>query len=147
MGAGTDSMPSGYYDITAQQNSTFLFHVEYYDNFANPINLSGSDVRLHVRPNYNSKALYLSATTSGITTGGISGEFLEGYGVSGTGGITLNKDTEGNSFTGGILVSVDATSMGYVRAGNWKYSIDIVTGNTVEEIVAGTFTVLPKVTR
>lgn len=131
----------GYYDITAQQDSTFGFHVEYYDETQTPVDLSGSTVRLHVRPNYSSTALYLSATTSGVTVGGTGGD------IRGTGGISLNCSPDGSGLTGGILVSVDYHSMGFVRAGNWKYSLDVVTGTTVEEILAGQFTVLPKVTR
>lgn len=146
MGDGTNPLP-GYYDIVAQQDSTFTFHVEYYDDASNPIDLSESILRFDVRPNYSSNTLFLSTTTNGVTVGGLTGEFINTTGIRGTGGISLNCAPDGSGLTGGILVSVDYHSMGFVRAGNWKYSLDVVNGERVEEILAGQFTVLPKVTR
>lgn len=140
-------MASAYYDINAQQHSTFNFHVEYLDNSGNPVDLSGSIVRLQVRPNYESTKLYLAATNSGVTTGGSTGEFDSTGGISGSGGVFVNSGETGGAFTGGIRFSVDATSMGYVRAGSWKYSIDLISGVTVEELMNGHFIVAPKTTR
>lgn len=140
-------MASAYYDINAQQHSTFNFHVEYYDNNGNPVDLSGYTVRMQVRPNYDSTKLYLAITNSGVTSGGASGEFLSTGGTSGSGGVFINKGETGAVFTGGILFVADATSMGYVRAGSWKYSVDLVKGVTAEELMAGQFVVSPKITR
>ena len=144
---GTDPMPSGYYEIIAEKGSTFSFHVEYYDDAANPIDLTGNTVRFHVSPHYRSGTLYLSATTSGVTVGGTTGHFIDSTGIRGTGGISLNCGPEGTTFLGGILVTVDDTSMSYIRAGQWKYSIDVISPNEVEEILSGQFTVVPKVTQ
>jgi len=140
-------MASAYYDINAQQYSTFNFHVEYYDNNNNPIDLVGYTARLHVRPNYDSSKLYLAISTNGITTGGSTGEFTGSGGISGSGRISVNTGETGGVFTGGILITADATSMGYVRAGSWKYSLDITKGVTTEELMAGQFVVAPKTTR
>lgn len=140
-------MASAYYDINAQQHSTFNFHVEYYDNFNNPIDMSGYTVRMQVRPNYESGKLYLSVSNNGVTSGGASGEFGTTGGISGSGGAFVNSGETGGVFTGGIRISVDATTMGYVRVGSWKYSIDLVKGVTAEELIAGQFVVSPKITR
>lgn len=140
-------MASAYYDINAQQHSTLNFHVEYYDNQKNPINLTGYTARFHVRPNNDSSKLYLMITTSGVTGGGLTGEFGATAGISGSGGIFLNTGETGGVFTGGILITADATTMGYVRTGSWKYSLDITKGVTTEELMQGQFVVSPKNTR
>lgn len=140
-------MASAYYDINAQQHSTFNFHVEYYAEDRDPVDLTGYTMRMHVRPNYDSSKLYLAVTNSGVTSGGVTGEFGSTGGVAGVGGIYVNSGETGGSMTGGIRIVVDPASMGYVRAGSWKYSIDYTVGNTVEELMQGQFIVAPKTTR
>jgi hypothetical protein len=140
-------MASAYYDINAQQHSTFNFHVEYYDNSGNAVDLSDYSVRLQVRPNYDSNKIYLSVSNSGVTSGGTIGEFGETGGIGGSGGAAINTGETGSAFTGGILFTADATSMGYVRVGSWKYSIDLTKGVTTEELMQGQFIVSPKITR
>ena len=139
-------MASGYYDINAQQHSTLNFHLKIYDDDI-PINLTGYFLRLQVRPNNDSGKLYLSISNSGIITGGSTGEFGLSGGVGGVGGVSLNIDELGNGFTGGVLFSADAVSMGYVRAGSWKYSIDAIHSGLSEELLSGQFIVSPKITK
>lgn len=140
-------MASAYYDINAQQYSTLNFHVEYYDENGNAVDLTGYTARFQVRPNTTTSTLYLNISTSGVTGGGSTGEFLASSGVRGTGGIYLNKGETGAAFTGGILIAADATTMGYVRTGSWKYSLDITKGVTTDELMQGQFVVSPKTTR
>jgi hypothetical protein len=140
-------MASAYYDINAQQHSTLNFHAEYYDENGNAVDLTGYTARFHVRPNNDSSKLYLMITTSGVTSGGSTGEFGATTGISGSGGIFLNKGETGAVFTGGILITADATTMGYVRSGSWKYSLDITKGVTTDELMQGQFVVAPKNTR
>ena len=140
-------MASAYYDINAQQHSTLNFHAEYYDENGNAVDLTGYTARLHVRPNNDSSKLYLMITTSGVTSGGSTGEFGATAGISGSGGISLNKGETGAALTGGILITADATTMGYVRSGSWKYSLDITKGVTTDELMQGQFVVAPKNTR
>lgn len=140
-------MASAYYDINAQQHSTLNFHVEYYDENGNAVDLAGYTARFHVRPNDNSSNLYLMITTSGVTSGGRTGEFGASGGISGSGGIFMNRGETGSVFTGGILISADSTTMGYVRGGSWKYSLDLTKGVTTDELMYGQFVVVPKNTR
>jgi len=140
-------MASAYYDINAQQHSTLNFHAEYYDENGNAVDLTGYTARLHVRPNNDSSKLYLMITTSGVTSGGVTGEFGATSGISGIGGIFLNRGETGAVFTGGILITADAITMGYVRSGSWKYSLDITKGVTTDELMQGQFVVAPKNTR
>lgn len=140
-------MASAYYDINAQQHSTLNFHAEYYDENGNAVDLTGYTARFHVRPSTDSSKLYLMITTSGVTSGGATGEFGATTGISGSGRIYLNTGETGAAFTGGILITADATTMGYVRTGSWKYSLDITKGVTTDELMQGQFVVAPKTTR
>jgi hypothetical protein len=140
-------MASAYYDINAQQYSTLNFHVEYFDENNNAVDLTGYTARLHVRPNNDSSKLYLMITTSGVTSGGATGEFGVTQGISGSGRIFLNTGETGGAFTGGIRITADATTMGYVRVGSWKYSLDLTKGVTTDELMQGQFVVAPKNTR
>lgn len=141
-------MASAYYDINTQQNSTFEFHIEYFDDNGNRVNLSNYTARFHVRPFSTSPAKYLEISTSGLTSGGITGEWTGTGGIAGSGRIYLNTGETGGALTGGILITADATTMGYVRSGSWKYSLDItLNGITTEELLNGQFIVAPKTTR
>lgn len=140
-------MASANYEINAQQNSTFDFHVEYYGTTGAAVDLSGYTSRFHVRASNTNSKLYLEISTSGVTHGGSTGEFSSGAGVAGSGGISLNAGETGGSFTGGIRITADATSMGYLPDGIWKYSLDITKGVTTDELLSGNIVVIPKATR
>lgn len=151
-------MPSANYDIYAKQDETLNFHVEYYDTNGNAVNLTGYTARFQVRSNLGSIYKYLDATVSGVTGGGITGEYLEGAtmrngitwvsaGVAGTGGIYLNSGETGGVFTGGIRLSIDYTTMGKVPIGTWVYGFDLMQGATVNELLSGRFVVSDKVVR
>jgi len=144
-------MASAQYHIITKQDNTFVFHIEYYDASGDVVDLTGYTARLQVRPNIQNKYKYLEITTYGVTGGGVTGDFLAGEtgnsGVAGSGGISLNTGETGGGFTGGILITADATTMGYVPAGNWCYGLDIIKGVTVSELLTGRFIVEDKVAR
>ena len=137
----------GYYDIPTQRNCTFQFHVEYQDENGNGVDLTGYTARFHVRPDPNSAIKYLEITVSGVTSGGSTGSWTGTAGVSGSGGISLNKGETGAGLTGGVLITADSTTMGYIPYGKWWYSLDITKGTTTDEILFGRFDVQPKGTR
>ena len=151
-------MASAQYDIYAKQDETLNFHVEYYDNNGNAIDLAGYTARFQVRPNLGSIYKYLDATVNGVTGGGKTGDYLEGattrngsawvsQGVAGTGGIYLNRGETGGVFTGGIRLNIDYTTMGKVPVGTWVYGFDLLQGATVNELLTGRFVVTDKVVR
>lgn len=140
-------MASAQYHISSKQDNTFVFHVEYYDAAGEVVDLTDYTARLQVRPNTQSKYMYLEITNYGVTGGGTTGDFLSGAGISGSGGIFLNTGEAGGVFTGGIMIAADAKTMGYIPAGNWCYGLDIIKGVTVSELLTGRFIVEDKVAR
>lgn len=152
-------MASAKYDIYVKQDETLNFHIEYYNNNGNAIDVSAyTGTRFQVRANTATPYKYLEATISGVTGGGNTGEWLAGVttrngmtwnspGVAGTGGIYLNVGETGGSLTGGIRLTIDYTTMGKVPAGTWVYGLDLVQGITVNELMTGRFVVSEKVVR
>tara|TARA_Y100000034_G_scaffold123034_1_gene169279 strand:- start:62 stop:340 length:279 start_codon:yes stop_codon:yes gene_type:complete len=75
-----------------------------------------------------------TGVTAGITTG--------------TGGFLMNTSATGSSLTGGILLTVDAVSMGLVPSGQHVYDIELVSGGaTVSRLLEGRFECSSEVTR
>ena len=151
-------MGSANYDIYAKQDETLNFHVEYYDESGNAVDLTNYAARFQVRPHTANLYKYLEATVSGVTGGGSTGDWLEGatlkngitwvsQGVAGTGGIYMNRGETGAVFTGGIRLNIDYTTMKYVPAGTWVYGLDLLQGATVNELLTGRFVVSDKVVR
>ena len=144
------TIKSANYDIVAQNHSSFNFHIEYYKKDGNAVDLTGYTAQLRVIPNANQLYSYLEVSTGGVTGGGVTGEFLAGVvgksGVGGSGGIYMNQNEAGSgSLTGGILISVDATTMSYIPQGRWLYELDLINNDTVQELMIGAFTVTARV--
>jgi len=112
--------------------------------------LTGYSAQLRVIPNANQSYSYLEVSTGGVTGGGATGEFLAGVagksGVGGSGGIYMNQNETGSgSMTGGILISVDATTMSHIPQGRWLYELDLINNDTIKELMMGAFTVTARV--
>jgi len=97
--------------------------------------------------------LFGTGTTGGgsVTGGGNTGEWAVGTtfeGLAGTGGISLNVDSNGVSgTTGGILIQVDSYTTSNLPSGRHFYDVEVDNNGTVTKIVRGRFEVLPEVTR
>lgn len=145
-------MASGRYDITAEQGVTFKFHIRYRDSRKREVDLNpslGWTARMQVRRSENDSQMVLNVTTTGVTGGGSTGEFVSGAGVSGSGGITLNASaTGGTGHSGGILIGVDADTMSKVPKGNHFYDLELVLNDdTVVRLIQGRFTTDREITR
>ena len=143
-------MPAARYDIYAEQGSTFKLWMEYKIRGGTGFNLTGFQGNLQVRraPADDKAVLYLS--NSGVTHGGNTGEFTVGVdGVRGSGGITFNVASDAvTNYTGGIYISIDATSMTSTPAGKHFYDFEITnTSGEVMRLMEGAFTIPREITR
>lgn len=114
-------MTPGLVHFVCPQGSTFRRTLTYtLDNV--PINLSGYSARLQVREaHYSTESLISLVSGSGITVGGSAG--------------TID-----------ILINASNTSL--LPAGTHVYDLEIVSsGNVVDRLIEGNFTVTPEVTR
>jgi hypothetical protein len=145
-------MSSANYDITVDQGSTLRLFLEYQSNEDVGIDLKEHTASMQVRRSYSDDdiLLFLTGTTlqSAVTGGGQTGEFVLGSGVSGTGGVLLNRSSTGGSgYTGGIYIDADATTMANIPAGRHLYDLELDLDGVITKILKGRFEVHPEITR
>jgi hypothetical protein len=127
---------AAHYDIQAEKGSTFQLHMVYKDNSNTAVDLSSYSGRMQIRRSMISSSTLLDVT-SGVTAG-ITG---------GTGGFSMNASATGAFLTGGILLTVDAVSMGLVPSGQHVYDLELVSGATISRLLEGRFECSNEVTR
>ena len=152
---------AGTYDITTDQGSSFSLHLSYQNNSSEGLSLNDYTSRMQVRRSSDDPDMLLSVTGTtadyttglpggsyGVTGGGTTGEFTGSGGVAGTGYINLDVSAAGaTGSTGGILVTVDATTMSNVPSGRHVYDLEIIAGVTVSKLIKGRFEVEAEVTK
>ena len=115
---------AGQYNIVADQGATLQRTVTWLDANDQPVNLTGYTARMQVRQRYVSTSTVLSLTSSpaaGISLGTTNGQ---------------------------ITITVSATSMAAVEAGEYRYDLELVSGSgVVTRLLMGSFTVRAEVTR
>jgi hypothetical protein len=143
-------MPASRYDIQADQGSTFKLHLNYKYKGGTGINLANFTGAIQVRRSAKDSGVLLFFTDSGLTGGGITGEFTVGLdGIAGIGGISFNTSISGGTgFTGGILIKADANTMKNIPAGKHFYDFELTnTLGEVQRLIEGTFEVNREITR
>jgi hypothetical protein len=143
-------MPASRYDIQAEQGATFKLHLTYKFSGGTGIDLSNFTGAMQVRRSSKDPNVILYLTKSGVTGGGITGEFTPGTnGIDGIGGISFNTSIYGDvGFTGGIYLRVDADTM--KNTPNGKHFYDLELKNTLGEVmrlVEGSFEISREITR
>jgi len=141
-------MPAGNYNINTEQGTTLTLHLQYKDSNNNAIDLSSHTGRMQVRRSPEDEQMLLFISSYGVTGGGVTGEFSTGFGVSGSGGITMNATNTGlTGLTGGIYLRVDDTTMSNMPTGNHFYDFEIDDGSSVVRLLSGRFSVDREITR
>lgn len=142
-------MPASRYDIYAEQGTTFKLHLHYKYSGGTGIDLSNFTGAMQVRRSSKDDKVILFLTDSGLTGGGITGEFSIGSGIAGVGGISFNTSISGGTgYTGGIFIKADATTMKNAPYGKHFYDLELT--NTLGEVIRlieGTFEVSREITR
>jgi hypothetical protein len=109
-------MSAGRYSFTIEQGATLDFELAYKDSDNNPIDLTGYQGRMQIRPSAGSDTIYLTLSSS-----------LEaddtGLNFSGSSGI--NPPVSG---TIGIFISANSSSM--LDFNEAAYDLEIATGST-----------------
>jgi hypothetical protein len=143
-------MPAARYDIYAEQGSTFKLHLQYKYTGGTGIDLANFSGEMQVRRSSKDDKVVLYLSNSGLTGGGITGEFTPGIdGIAGIGGISFNTSIAGlTGSTGGILIKIDKTTMKNVPAGKHFYDFELTnTINETSRLFEGTFEVSREITR
>jgi hypothetical protein len=133
----------------AEQGTTFKLHLDYKYKGGTGIDLSNFTGEIQVRRSSKDSGLLLFLSSSGVTGGGITGEFSNSDGVSGVGGISFNTAIDGSSgYTGGILLKVDSNTMKNVPYGKHFYDFELTNSlGEVQRLIEGSFEVSREITR
>ena len=146
-------------DIIIDQGTSFAYHMEWTDDNGNSVDLSQYTAKMDVRRSTiaDKKLLSMHGGTvdsdgnpfnRGITHGGSTGEFSEGSGFAGTGGIKLGVTSTGaTGMSGGVLIEIDSTSSNNIPSGRHFYDLELDSGTSVVRFIQGRFEVNGSVTR
>jgi len=132
-------MAAGKYNFTIEQGSTVDFAVQYKNPSNLPIDLTGYQARMQLRPVVGSEEVYLTLSSS-------LGPCGTGLNFSGSGGPNaFLSPTEGN-----IGVYISATSSSQLTFNSAYYDLEIATGSegcvTVTRLLEGNVKLSPNIT-
>ncbi len=109
-------MSAGRYSFTIEQGATLDFELAYKDSNNNPIDLTGYQGRMQIRPSVGSDTIHITLSSSLADDG-------TGLNFSGSNGI--NPPTSG---TLGIFISANSSSQ--LNFNEAVYDLEIATGST-----------------
>lgn len=133
-------MAAGKYNFTIEQGATVDFAVNYKDSSSNPIDISGYQAKMQLRPEKGSSTLYLTLSSSLDDT-------YTGLNFSGSGGSSASTPLSSGSI--GIYISAATSSL--LNFESAFYDLELVSGSgntaTVTRILEGTVTLNREVTK
>lgn len=114
-------MGAGVYHMKLEQGSTFGLTITYKDSNGTAINLTGYTARMTLRRNYEDSSLIDLTTENGrIALGGSAGT---------------------------VTLSIAAGDTAALPSVEGVYDLELVSGDIVDKLLAGTFTIAREVTR
>ena len=132
-------MAAGNYDFTIEQGATVDFAVQYKDSGSNPIDLSGYQARIQLRPTLGSSTIYITLSSS-------LGPCGTGLNLSGSGGQSASTPPS----SGSIGVFISAMSSSQLTFTSALYDLEIASGSgncaVVTRLLEGVVTLSKNVT-
>jgi len=108
-------MPAGRYSFTIEQGATLNFELAYKDSNNNPVDLTGYQGRMQIRPSVGSDTVYITLSSSLDD---------DGTGLNFSGSDGLNPPTSG---TIGIFISANSSSL--LNFNEASYDLELATGS------------------
>jgi len=133
-------MAAGKYNFSIEQGTTVDFEIVYKDSDGDPIDITGYNARMDIRPAIGSSTLYMTLSSS-------LGPCGTGLNMSGSGGLSASKPLTSGSI--GVYISyVSSSALTFDEA---VYDLEIVSGSgdcaTVERLLEGSITLFKEVTK
>ena len=126
-------MAAGKYSFVIEQGATLQFNLEYRDAVGAPIDLTGYQGRMQVRPSVESSTVLMSLSSSLASDG-------TGLNFSGSNGATP-------PVSGSIGVYISATSSSLLDFSTAVYDLEIQSGSLVVRLLEGHVRLSKEVTR
>lgn len=134
-------MAAGKYSFAIEQGSTVDFEIAYKDSNNNPIDLTGYQARMQIRPSKGSDSVYLTLSSSATPP---NSSPADGTGLNMSGSNGLNPPTSG---TIGIFIAANSSSQ--LNFNEAVYDLEIITGSTypvVTRLIEGSVRLIKEVT-
>ena len=128
-------MAAGKYSFAIEQGSTVDFEIAYKDSNSDPIDLTGYQARMQIRPSKGSETIYITLSSSLAT---------DGTGLNLSGSNSINPPTSGT-----IGIYIDAVSSSAFEFNEAVYDLEIITGSTypvVTRLIEGSVRLIKEVT-
>jgi len=133
-------MAAGKYNFIIEQGATTDFAVNYTDSNNNPVNLTGYNARMQLRPTKESTIIYITLSSS-------LNSCYTGLNLSGSGGPIANQPPS----SGSLGVFISAASSSALDFNKAFYDLEIVSGSgdcaIVTRLLEGTVTLSKEVTK
>lgn len=126
-------MAAGRYSFVIEQGATTNFELRYTDSTGTPVDLTGCQARMQIRPNVASTDILLSLSSSLQS---------DGTGLNFSGSSNLNPPTSGT-----IAVYISATTSSLLSFDQAVYDLELVSGTTVTRLLEGQVKLSKEVTR
>lgn len=127
-------MAAGKYSFVIEQGATTKFQIDWTDENENPIDLTGYQARMQIRPAVESNIVFLNLSSS------LSDSCGTGLNLSGSNGITPLQ-------SGSIGIYISAASSSLLNFGEAYYDIEMVKGCEVTRLLEGKVKLSKNVTR
>lgn len=116
------------YDLSINKDANFQLWIQYLTDENVPVNLAGYQAQMQIKRYRGADYPLLFASIGGLTYGYTG---TTSVGIAGVGGITLNRNYDGSSLTGGINISIDALSTNSIPIGKYFYDLKLLLGSGV----------------
>jgi hypothetical protein len=127
-------MAAGRYSFVIEQGATTNFQIDWTDSNGNPVDLTGYQAKMQVRPVIESDVVYLSLSSS------LSDSCGTGINLSGSNGITPLQ-------SGSVGIYVSAYSSSILDFGEAFYDLEMIKGCEVTRLLEGKVKLSKNVTR
>jgi hypothetical protein len=123
------------YDLNVNKGTNFNLFLQYLGTADNAITLAGYSASMQIRRSKDSEYPIIFMTGRGVTAGYTTG-YTSGY--TGLGGISLDKNYDGTTLTGGIFIKLGWETTARIPIGRHFYDLELSIGNTyVNRILEG----------
>jgi len=118
------------YDLSINKGSNFDLWIQYLTDGNTAVDLSFYNAEMQIKRFRGADYPLVFISNNGLTYG-----YTGGYntGTAGLGGISLNRNYDNSSLTGGMNIKIDYGSTDFIPIGKYFYDLKLIIGNTYSQ--------------